>query len=97
MKIIETQYFVVLNSHDNVDRIVSYVPGVSTLYTLELSLSPYHNMSCFDSRSDKPVIEFSSDKPVISLEMFYQYHFVETMFATLQCIVSLCCVLLHCR
>ena len=54
-------------------------------------------MSCFDSRSDKPVIEFSSDKPVISLEMFYQYHFVETMFATLQYILPLCCLLLHCR
>lgn len=40
MKIIETMFFVVLNSHDNVDRIVSYVPAVSTLYALELSLSP---------------------------------------------------------
>ena len=67
MKIIETIFFVVLNSHDNVDRIVSYVPAVSTLYALELSLSPFNSMSCFDSRSDKPVIEFSSDKPVISL------------------------------
>ena len=67
MEIIETMFFVVLNSHDNVDRIVSYVPAVSTLYPLELSLSFSNSMSCFDSCSDKPVIEFSSDKPVISL------------------------------
>ena len=67
MTIEEKLFFVVLNSSDNVDRIVSYVPAVSTLYTLELSLSHSNSMSCFDSRSDKPVIEFSSHKPVISL------------------------------
>ena len=97
MKIIETIFFVVLSSHDKVDRIFCYVPAISTLYPLELSLSHFKSMSFFDSRSDKPVIEFSSDKPVISFEMFYQYHFVGTMFATLQYIVVLCCVLLHCR
>ena len=64
--------------------IVSYVPALSTLCTLELSFSFSNSMFCFDSRSDKPVIEFSSNKPVISFEMFYQYHFVETMFVTLQ-------------
>ena len=93
----ETIFFVVFNSHYNVDRIVSYVPAVSTLYTLKLSLSLSNSMSCFDSRSDKPVIEFGSDKSVISLEMFYQYHFVETMFSTLQYMILLCCLLLHCR
>ena len=67
MEIIETIFFVVLNSNNNVDRIVSYVPALSTLYTLELSFSLSNSIFCFDSRSDKPVIEFSSDKPVISL------------------------------
>ena len=67
MKMIDTIFFVVLSSHDNVDRLVSYVPAVSTLYTLESSLSFSNSMSSFDSRSDKPVIEFSSDKPVISV------------------------------
>ena len=39
MKIIETIFFVVLSSHDKVDRIFCYVPAISTLYPLELSLS----------------------------------------------------------